>query len=116
MIAPTVAWRQHYNEYRDAFPLRDRNLLIVIDAPTAARVRTIVAELTEGCTMVSLVGHEYMQQPGVFYEVLSTLHDGQIPVLQTTDSDFSLSVLIPESETNRAVRLLHEQFKLSEIV
>jgi aspartate kinase len=79
-------------------------------------VCTIVAELTEGCTMVSLVGHEYMQQPGVFYEVLSTLHDGQIPVLQTTDSDFSLSVLIPESETNRAVRILHEQFKLSEIV
>jgi aspartate kinase len=79
-------------------------------------VSTIVAELTEGCTMVSLVGHEYMQQPGVFYEVLTTLHDGQIPVLQTTDSDFSLSVLIPESETNRAVRLLHEQFKLSDIV
>lgn len=79
-------------------------------------VITIVAELTEGCTMVSLVGHEYMQQPGVFYEVLSTLFNGQIPVLQTTDSDFSLSVLIPESETNRAVRLLHEQFKLSEIV
>ena len=37
MIAPTIPWRQHYNEYRDAFPLRDRNLLIVIDAPTAAR-------------------------------------------------------------------------------
>jgi hopanoid biosynthesis associated RND transporter like protein HpnN len=37
MIAPTIAWRQHYNEYRDAFPLRDRNLLIVVDAPTAAR-------------------------------------------------------------------------------
>lgn len=79
-------------------------------------VSTLAADLTEGCTMVSLVGHEYMQQPGVFYEVLTTLNDAQIPVLQTTDSDFSLSVLIPESETNRAVRLLHEQFKLSEIV
>ena len=36
MIAATVPWRQHFNEYRDAFPLRDRNLLIVIDAPTPA--------------------------------------------------------------------------------
>ncbi len=79
-------------------------------------VKAVVAELTEGCTMVSLVGHEYMQQPGVFFEVLTTLHDAQIPVLQTTDSDFSLSVLVPESETNRTVRLLHEQFRLSEIV
>ena len=33
MISPTIPWRQHYNEYREAFPLRDRNLLIVIDAP-----------------------------------------------------------------------------------
>src|SRR5688572_5163631 len=32
MIAATVPWRQHFNEYRSAFPLRDRNLLIVVDA------------------------------------------------------------------------------------
>src|SRR5688572_29625849 len=45
MIAPTIAWRQHYNEYRDAFPLRDRNLLIVIDAPSPARADEFAAEL-----------------------------------------------------------------------
>ena len=45
MIAPTIPWRQHYNEYRDAFPLRDRNLLIVIDAPTPARADEFAAEL-----------------------------------------------------------------------
>ncbi len=76
-------------------------------------VRRVVAELTEGCTMVSLVGHEFMQTPGLFFDVLSTLNDAQISVLQTSDSDFSLSVLIPESESNRAVRLLHDRFKLS---
>lgn len=78
-------------------------------------VRRVVAQLTEGCTMVSLVGHEYMQQPGVFLAVLRTLADGQVTVLQTSDSDYSLSVLVPEAETNRAVRLLHERFGLSEV-
>ena len=39
MIAPTIPWRQHYNEFRDAFPLRDRNLLIVVDAVSSARGR-----------------------------------------------------------------------------
>jgi aspartate kinase len=82
----------------------------------AGTVKLVQAELTEGCMMVSLVGHEYMQQPGVFYEVLTVLKNAQIPVLQTTDSDFSLSLLIPESETNRAVRILHEQFRLAEII
>jgi aspartate kinase len=79
------------------------------------QTRRVVAQLTEGCTMVSLVGHEYMQQPGVFLAVLRTLVDGQVTVLQTSDSDYSLSALVPEAETNRAVRLLHDRFGLAEV-
>lgn len=79
-------------------------------------VKRIVASLTEGCTMVSLVGHEFMQQAGLFHKVLMTLHTESIQVLQTGDSDYSLSVLIPESETNRAVRVLHDRFGLAEVV
>jgi hopanoid biosynthesis associated RND transporter like protein HpnN len=45
MISPTIPWRQHYNEYREAFPLRDRNLLIVVDAPTPARADEFAAQL-----------------------------------------------------------------------
>jgi aspartate kinase len=78
-------------------------------------VRPIVAELMEGCTMVSLVGHEFMQQPGLFHSVFMTLHRHQINVLQSADSDFSLSVLVPESDAHRAVRLLHERFGLAEV-
>ena len=78
-------------------------------------VRRVPAQLTEGCTMVSLVGHEYMQTPGLFLDVLRTLTDGQVTVLQTTDSDYSLSVLVPESEMNRAVKLLHDRFRLAEV-
>jgi hypothetical protein len=47
MISPTIPWRQHYNEYRDAFPLRDRNLLIVIDAPTRERADEFATELVQ---------------------------------------------------------------------
>ena len=49
MIAATIPWRQHYNEYRDAFPLRDRNLLIVIDAPTPARADEFAASCCASC-------------------------------------------------------------------
>jgi aspartate kinase len=78
-------------------------------------IRRVPAQLTEGCTMVSLVGHEYMQQPGVYLAVLRTLVEGQVTVLQTSDSDFSLSVLVPEAETKRAVRLLHDRFGLADL-
>ena len=32
MIAAELPWRQDFIEFRDTFPVRDRNLLIVIDA------------------------------------------------------------------------------------
>ncbi|MEX2242321.1 MAG: aspartate kinase [Fimbriimonadaceae bacterium] len=66
--------------------------------------------VTEGTTMVSLVGHEYMQQPGVFQDVLATLHTNRVPVTQVSDSDFSLSCLVPESELRTAVVSLHDRF------
>jgi aspartate kinase len=75
----------------------------------------IKAEIVESCTMVSLIGHEYLQQPGILVKAIRTLHEAQIPVIQTTDSELSLSCLIPESETRRAVALLHEAFGLAEI-
>lgn len=77
--------------------------------------KIVPIQVTEGCTMVSLVGHDYMQQAGLFHRVLSILNDGQITVFQTSDSDFSLSVLIPESELRRAVLLLHDEFGLVEL-
>lgn len=76
--------------------------------------REVQVGINEGCTMVSVVAADYLQQPGVFFDVLNTLHNEQIPVLQTSDSDYSLSCLIPESEVRRAVQLLHAKFGLSQ--
>jgi hopanoid biosynthesis associated RND transporter like protein HpnN len=45
MIADTLPWRQHFNEFRDTFPIRDRNLLIVIDAPTPTDADRFAAAL-----------------------------------------------------------------------
>jgi hopanoid biosynthesis associated RND transporter like protein HpnN len=75
MIESTVPWRQHYNEYRDAFPLRDRNLLIVIDAPTAARAddfaRALMRELRaqpERYRAPLLAGEgEFFERNGLLY-------------------------------------------------
>lgn len=78
--------------------------------------KLVALHVTEGCTMVSVVGHDYMQQAGVFLDVLTKFYDAQITVLQTSDSDFSLSCLIPESELSKAVRLLHDGFGLASAV
>ncbi len=78
-------------------------------------IRTVRIELTEGCTMVSLIGAEYLARPGIFYQVLNGLASEQISVLQTSDSDLSLSCLIPESELSRCVAYLHDMFQLHQV-
>jgi aspartate kinase len=78
-------------------------------------VTVVCADRTEGCTMVSVVGRSYFGKPGVFYRVLSLLDKERIQVLQTSDSDFSVSCLIPETETYRAVRVLHDDLIPAEV-
>ncbi len=75
------------------------------------KIHVVPVEQTEGCTMVSLVAASQMPRPALFVSVLRTLHEAKIPVLQTADSDLSISVLVPEAECYRAVRLIHDRFE-----
>ncbi|MFQ3611507.1 MAG: aspartate kinase [Fimbriimonadales bacterium] len=80
---------------------------------TGDRLRTIPITIVEGCTMVSLIAQGYSHQPGVFATLYQTLTSAGIPVWQTADSELSLSCIIPESEVEKAVKLIHDRFALS---
>ena len=60
MISATLPWRRDFIEYRDAFPVRDRNLLIVIDAPTPARADAFSAALLA----------ELRKRPDLYHSIL----------------------------------------------
>ena len=76
-------------------------------------IKKCLGEITENCTIVSLIAHEFLQQPGIFRRVVEALDKGSIKILQTSDSLLSVSVLVPESDADRTVRLLHDEFELS---
>lgn len=76
-------------------------------------IRKCIAKLTENCTMVSLIAHEFLQQPGIYYRMFECLVGASISILQTSDSPLSISVLVPENDCGRAVALLHEEFDLA---
>ena len=65
--------------------------------------------------MVSVIGKVFGKQPGLFFTILEVLSEAGIPVLQTADSDHSVSCLVPDNHTHRAVKLLHERFELEKI-
>jgi aspartate kinase len=123
--------REQYPEVRDllnglVIPI-DEELFILQVGPESVEVTSqarlmarlkaptrIKAELTEGCTMMSLIGRPAISSPGLFAKLLQVLADEKIPVLQTSDSELSVSVLIPESEIRRAVLVAHARFGLGE--
>jgi aspartate kinase len=99
----------------NVFP--DRIAFIVASREAAAAVETlkelgIDAETNPGCAKVSVVGEGMRGVPGVMARVARALHDAAVRVLQTSDSHYSISCLVPESDMERAARALHAQFEL----
>jgi len=45
MISPELSWRRDFIAYREGFPARDRNIVIVVDADTADAAASFAADL-----------------------------------------------------------------------
>jgi aspartate kinase len=76
-------------------------------------VHTVEAEVTENCTVVSVIAGRFKGVPGVMALILETLDAEGIPVFQTADSELSISALVPEADVPKAVRALHKVFHLA---
>ncbi len=47
MISPQLPWRQDFIAYRESFPSRDRNLIVVIDTASVSRADAFAADLAD---------------------------------------------------------------------
>jgi aspartate kinase len=68
------------------------------------------ATMTENCSVVSLISGNIFRTPGVLTEVAETLAEVGVEIRQLADSQYSLSLLVLESDVERAVRALHARF------
>ncbi len=67
----------------------------------------------EGCAKLSVVGAGMRGTPGVLARVLKALVGSGVEVLHTTDSNITISCLVPEAQLGTAVKALHEEFGLT---
>jgi aspartate kinase len=72
--------------------------------------RVAEATMTENCSVVSIISGSIFQSPAVLAEVAETLADVGVEIYQIADSQYSLSLLVLESEVERAVKALHARF------
>ncbi len=67
------------------------------------------------CAKVSVVGGGMREVPGVMASFVEALVLNNIAILQTVDSDATISALIKKMDVEKAVKALHETFELGKI-
>ncbi|EGO62117.1 aspartate kinase [Acetonema longum] len=72
-------------------------------------------EAVLNCAKVSVVGGGMREVPGVMASFVEALAQHRIPIMQTVDSNASISVLVKQSDLAQAVTALHEQFGLASV-
>jgi aspartate kinase len=82
----------------------------------AETLRTLGFEvdIVPGCAKVSVVGGGMREVPGVMASFVEALAINGISILQTVDSNASISVLVRQESATQAVQALHQQFGLSQ--
>ena len=69
LISPELPWRQDFIAYRESFPSRDRNLIVVIDAESAWQADAFAADLADALRAEpDLYPSVYLPGEGEFFE------------------------------------------------
>ncbi|MDQ6767145.1 MAG: aspartate kinase [Candidatus Eremiobacteraeota bacterium] len=73
--------------------------------PLAARTR-------RNCAKISVVGAGMRGTPGVMYRCVRALSAAGVPIIHSTDSNITISLLVPGAQAAAAEQALHEHFNL----
>ncbi|TCL62007.1 aspartate kinase [Hydrogenispora ethanolica] len=69
-------------------------------------------ELVPHCCKISLIGVGMTESTGTMMRVVEALHHGHIKLLQTVDSEITISCLVPEEQMANAIKVLYREFGL----
>ncbi len=92
--------------------------VFIVQQSMLSRTEKIMTELKVDyevildCAKVSVVGVGMHNIPGVMAKIVRSLNEKDIRILQTGDSNISISLLIKELDLRKAIKTLHDHFEL----
>ncbi len=105
----------------DMIGVAPNSIFFIINGDDAEKARHVLQEagyqiaVETDCAKLSVIGAGMEGVPGVMADVMESLDKAGVTVLQTSDSDITISFLIKESDLPKAIKILYESFALGKI-
>lgn len=102
----------------DQVTINQAGVAFVVNGDRGSEVRRLLGDLNlavrvrEGCAKLSVVGNGMREAPGVIYELTAALADANVEIIHCTDSNVTISVLVPQHDGDRAEQAVHRRFGL----
>ncbi|MDQ2680758.1 MAG: aspartate kinase [Candidatus Eremiobacteraeota bacterium] len=102
----------------DQSTINQSGVCFVVEGDEGPKIRQLLSDLNmavrirEGCSKLSVVGAGMRYAPGVLYRVVTALSESNVEIIHCTDSNITISVLVPADEVSRAEQAVHDQFHL----
>ncbi|MGA7355113.1 MAG: aspartate kinase, partial [Candidatus Cybelea sp.] len=102
----------------DQVTINQAGVAFVVEGDRGSELRRLFGDLNlavrvrEGCAKLSVVGTGMRYAPGVVHRVVEALSHADVEIIHCTDSNVTISVLVPVDHVTRAEIAVHEQFEL----
>ena len=103
----------------DQVTINQAGVAFVVDGDRGNEVRALLGDLNlavrvrEGCAKISVVGMGMRYLPGVVHQCVLALSNADVEIIHCTDSNVTISILVPEADVTRAEVAVHDQFHLA---
>jgi aspartate kinase len=103
----------------DQVTINQAGVAFVVEGDRGADVRSLLGDLNlavrvrEGCSKISVVGTGMRYLPGVVHRCVMALSNADVEIIHCTDSNITISILVPEADVTRAEAAVHDQFHLA---
>ncbi|HUA09207.1 MAG TPA: aspartate kinase [Candidatus Acidoferrales bacterium] len=103
----------------DQVTINQAGVAFVVDGDRGSEVRQLLGDLNlavrvrEGCAKISVVGTGMRYLPGVVHQCVLALSRADVEIIHCTDSNITISILVPEADVSKAEAAVHDQFHLA---
>jgi aspartate kinase len=104
----------------DQVTINQAGVCFVVEGDCGNRVRALLGDLNlavrvrESCSKLSVVGSGMRYAPGVVFRIVGALSRANVEIIHCTDSNITISVLVPQDDALRAEQAVHDEFHLEE--